>query len=103
MSGANGLRGEAGLVLGGRALVVRPSFTALVAAEAEVGPLFALVEKAADGALGLGDMAALIWHCLAERPEGWTRDDLGEALLADGLAKQMPVMRQIFRQILQGR
>lgn len=103
MSGANALRGEVALMLEDRALVVRPSFTALVAAEAEVGPLFALVEKAADGALGLSDMAALIWHCLAERPEGWTRDDLGEALLADGLAKQMPVMRQIFRQILQGR
>jgi hypothetical protein len=103
VSAANIWRGEVALTLGEAVLSVRPSFAALVAAEAEIGPLFALVDKAADGTFGLGDMAALIWHCLADMPEGWSRDDLGEALLSEGLAKQMPVMRQIFRQILQGR
>lgn len=44
MSGANALRGEAELRVDGRVLVLRPSFAALVAAEAELGPLFALVE-----------------------------------------------------------
>lgn len=91
------------MMLGGTAWVIRPSFTALVAAEAEIGPLFAVVEKAADGQLAMTDMAALIWHCWAARPDDWTRERLGDALLAEGLAKQMPVMRQIFSQILQGR
>lgn len=103
MSGANSLRGEAALRIGGAMLVLRPSFTALVAAEAEVGPLFALVDRAADGALGLGEMVALFWHCLAERPDGLTREALGEAVLMGGLAEATPVLRQIFGQILQGR
>lgn len=103
MSGANALRGEALLRVGGVEMVLRPSFTALVAAEAELGPLFALVDRAADGRLGLGEMAGLFWHCLAERPEVLTREGFGEALLAGGLSGAMPVLRQIFGQILQGR
>jgi hypothetical protein len=46
---ANPARGEASLIAGGLALVLRPSFQALVAAEEELGPLFALVERAAEG------------------------------------------------------
>lgn len=68
MSGANVLRGEAELRVGERRLVLRPSFAALVAAEEELGPLFALVERAADGRLGLGELTSLFWHCVRERP-----------------------------------
>lgn len=97
------MRGEAALVLGERPYRVRPSFAALVAAEAEVGPLFALVDRAADGALGLGEMLALIWHCVEDRPAELTREAMGQMMLDAGLAQMMPVMRQIFGQILQGR
>lgn len=103
MTTANALRGEAVLQLGERALVMRPSFAALVAAEAEVGPLFALVDKAADGALGLGEMLALFWHCAVDRPSELSREAMGQAMLDAGLAQMMPVLRQIFGQILQGR
>lgn len=95
-------RGEAGLVIGGATLVVRPSFAALVAAEAELGPLFALVERAAAGELALGEMAALFWHCLAARPEGMTRAAFGEALVQGGVAQAMPVLRTVLRQVLEG-
>lgn len=47
MSAANPERGEAALRVGGATVVLRPSFAALVAAEGELGPLFALVERAA--------------------------------------------------------
>ena len=67
---ANPLRGEACLRVNGEMLVVRPSFAALVAAEEELGPLFTLVERAADGRLGLGEMIGLFWHCLVARPAG---------------------------------
>lgn len=100
---ANGARGEAALELGGERLVLRPSFAALVAAEEELGPLFALVERAADGKLSLGEMAGLFWHCLAEPPAGLTREALGEAIVAAGLAKLTPVLRGILGQILGGR
>lgn len=104
MSGAaNPLRGEAALEIGGATLLLRPSFGALVAAEAELGPLFALVERAADGNLSLADLASLFWHCLVERDAGLTREALGEAILAVGLAKVTPVLKAILQQILAGK
>ncbi|MFA5969129.1 MAG: gene transfer agent family protein [Sphingomonas sp.] len=103
MSGANPARGETDLRIGGVALVLRPSFSALVAAEQELGPLFALVERAASGGLTLAELAALFWHCLADRPEGLTRDAFGEGLAAAGLANATPALRVLLGQILAGR
>ncbi len=104
MSGAaNPVRGECSLRVDGCDLVLRPSFAALVAAESELGPLFALVERAAEGRLGLGELVALFWHCLRELPEGMTRERLGEALIELGLAKLTPVLRVLLGQILAGR
>jgi len=100
---ANPLRGEAVLRIGGTAHVLRPSFGALVAAEAELGPLFALVERAADGRLALGELAGLFWHCLRDRPAELTREAVGEALVAQGLAAVTPALRMLLGQILQGR
>ncbi len=51
MTAANPVRGEAAIRVAGEMLVLRPSFAALVAAEQELGPLFALVERAAAGRL----------------------------------------------------
>lgn len=99
---ANPLRGEATLEIAGRARILRPTFAALVAAEDELGPLFALVERAADGQLRLAELATLFWHCLAER-EVLARDEVGEAVLATGLAGCAPALRALLGQILQGR
>lgn len=103
MSAANALRGEAELRIDGGVHVLRPSFAALVAAEAELGPLFALVERAADGRLSLGELATLFWHCLRDRPAALTREAVGEALVAGGLAAVTPALRVLLGQILQGR
>jgi hypothetical protein len=70
VSEANPLRGEAAFM--GRTL--RPTFAALVAAEAELGPLLALVD----------------------------REAVGEAVVAAGLAAAMPALRVILHQILAG-
>jgi hypothetical protein len=102
-AGANPARGEAALVVGGLALVLRPSFEALVAAEEELGPLFALVERAAAGGLKLAEMAALFWHCVRERPAGLTRDRVGAAIAEGGLAQATPVLKALLQQILDGR
>src|SRR5690606_9075503 len=98
---ANPVRGEAALRIGGRERVLRPSFAALVAAEDELGPLFALVERAGAGQLRLAELAALFWHCLAER-DGLAREDVGEAVLAAGLAGCAPALRCLLGQILRG-
>lgn len=99
---ANAERGEAALFIAGETHVLRPSFTALVAAESELGPLFALVERAGEGRLALGEIATLFWHCLAE-PGGITREDVGNAVLANGLAGCAKPLRAVLYQILQGR
>lgn len=100
---ANAARGEATLSVAGRILTLRPSFEALVAAEEELGSLFKLVERAAEGELRLGEIAGLFWHCLAERPEGCTRERLGQALAEAGLARATPTLKVLLSQILQGR
>ena len=99
---ANSLRGEATLAIGGRAHVLRPSFAALVAAEEELGSLFALVERAGEGGLRLSEMAALFWHCLAYRGE-LAREDVGEAVIALGLAGCAAPLRILLGEILRGR
>ena len=101
--GANSSRGEAAIVVAGETLVLRPSFEALVAAEEELGPLFALVERTAGGGLRLAEMTALFWHCVAARPDWCTREKIGAAIAETGLAKVTPALKPLLTQILQGR
>ena len=100
---ANPERGEAELRVAGVRVVLRPSFTALCAAERELGPLFALVERAAAGSLALGEMVALFWHCRVDPPEAMTREALGDSVVRAGLAAATPVLRVLLGQILAGR
>lgn len=98
---ANPERGEAVLPIGGVPRLLRPTFTALVAAEEELGPLFALVERAGAGQLRLAELAALFWHCLADR-DRIGREAVGEAVMAAGLAACARPLRVLLSQILQG-
>lgn len=90
-------RGEA--VAAGHRL--RPTFAALAAAEEELGPLFALVEKAASGGLKLSEMVALFWHCRAA-DIAITRDDFAEGVVSGGLAGATPALKMLLSQILGG-
>jgi hypothetical protein len=101
MTFSNPYRGEATLMVSGSPRLLRPSFAALVAAEEELGPLFALVERAGAGQLRLAEMAALFWHCLASR-EGLDRAAVGDAVLQQGLAAASKPLRVLLGQILQG-
>jgi hypothetical protein len=97
----NPVRGEAELIVAGRPRLLRPSFTALVAAEEELGPLFALVERAGEGRLRLAEVAMLFWHCLVER-DALSREQVGEAVMQAGLAACAKPLRALLGQILQG-
>lgn len=103
MSGANPVRGEASLQVAGATLILRPSFAALIAAEQEVGPLFALVDRAAGGRLRLEEMTALFWHCLVDRPAELSRAAFGESVAAAGLAANAAALKLLLQQVLQGR
>ncbi len=96
MRGVNEIRGEAEVA--GHKL--RPSFTALVAAEAEIGPLFTLVERAAAGQMTLTDMVALFWHCRCDLK--LDRQAFGEAVVAGGLSNATPALKIMLSQILAG-
>lgn len=98
---ANPERGEAVLTVGGVPRLLRPRFTALVGAEDELGPLFALVERAGAGQLRLAEMVALFWHCLVDR-DALTRDAVGEAAAEQGLAACARPLRTLLAQILHG-
>ena len=98
---ANQYRGEASLEIAGAPRLLRPSFAALVSAEEELGPLFALVERAGTGQLRLSEMATLFWHCLAEHGD-LTREMVGEAVARLGLAAAAKPLRVLLGQILQG-
>ena len=98
---ANRVRGEAMLTIAGEARVLRPTFAALVATEEELGPLFALVERTGAGQLTLAEMTALFWHCLTDRT-ALTREDVGEAVVAQGLAACAVPLRALLGAILQG-
>ena len=100
--GANAARGEVDLHVGGMTLVLRPSFGALVRAEAELGPLFALVERAADGRMSLGEIVGLFWHCLREVPAELSREGFAEAVTSAGLRAAMPVLGRVLRQVVAG-
>jgi len=102
-NGANPYRGETELRVAGEVVLLRPTFSALVAAEGELGPLFGLVERASEGRLALGEMVALFDHCSGGRPAAISREKIGEAVVEMGLAEATPVLRILLGQILQGR
>lgn len=98
---ANPHRGETVIVIGGQPLVLRPTFGALAAAEEELGPLFAFVERASAGQLRLAELVGLFWHCLRER-NGLNRDAFAEAVTREGLAACTSPLRALIIQILKG-
>lgn len=103
MSGAaNAVRGEASILVGGVAHVLRPTFAALVRAEEEVGSLLRFVEKVAGGDAKLAEIAALLWHCVVDQ-DALSREKLGEAIVEAGLAAVTPLLKTIVTQILKGR
>lgn len=96
---ANSARGEASVA----GIMLRPSFAALVAAEEELGPLFALVERAAAGQLKLAEMVALFWHCRCDGPADLSRDAFSDAVAGGGLAAATPALKMLLGQILGGK
>ena len=102
MTSANPYRGEASIAVGGETLLLRPSFAALIAAEEELGSLFEIVERAAEGQLRLTEIVALFDHLSKGRPEAISRERIGEAVVDRGIAGVTPVLRMILAQILRG-
>ena len=98
---SNPMRGEAEITIGGEIRLLRPSFENLVAAEEEIGSLFALVERASEGAITVAEITALLWHCIEPQPRP-SRAEVGNAVLERGLVASTKPVRAILAQVLQG-
>ncbi len=95
---ANAERGE--VMLG--SFVLRPSYAALVSAEAEIGSLFALFERTSAGAVTLSDMICLMWHCVVSADAKLMRAEFSEICLAHGIAAVTPAYRALIEAALAG-
>lgn len=100
---ANTARGEAVLRTENAAFMLRPTFAALAAAEEELGSLFALVERAADGQLRVTEMVALFWHCRTNVAPDLSLEDFAEVVVEVGLSAATPVLKSLLAQILGAR
>lgn len=97
---ANGCRGEVSLRLGDREYVLRPTFARLVALEAEIGSLFALVERAAAGDVRVAEMAATFWHCVEACEE--PRAAFEGRLLSVGVSALLAPYRTLLARLFAG-
>ncbi len=95
---ANAARGETCIA----GYKLRPTFAALVAAEEELGPLFAVVERAAAGQLRLSEMVALFWHCRGLDAAELSREAFSESVATTGLVAATPALKSLLGQILAG-
>lgn len=89
----NPLRGEVSLPLDGRTVVLRPTFSALLAAEQEIGSLFQMLDRAGSGDVRLTDISGLFWHCAAD--PGCDRPVFEGRLLAVGAAALLEAYRAL--------
>ncbi len=100
---ANVLRGEVPLRLCSSTLALRPTFSALVAAEAEIGSLLALLDRAGSGDVRLGDVGPLFWHSLKDGGPELDRQAFEAKLLDAGISRLLSPYRQLLAAIFGGR
>ena len=97
---ANPLRGEVSLALGEREMVLRPTFGALASAEAEIGSLFQLMERAGSGEVRIAEIVTLLWHCL--EPGHEDRPGFEQLLLTEGLLRLLDPYRKLLLAVFDG-
>jgi hypothetical protein len=103
VSVANPERGEVALSLRSGAVVLRPTFSALVAAEGEIGSLLSLLDRAGAGDLRLGDVGPLFWHAMSVEGRRIERGQFEAELLEIGLAALLVPYRQLLAAVFGGR
>ncbi|MEM6682219.1 MAG: gene transfer agent family protein [Pseudomonadota bacterium] len=97
---ANIERGETSICLTGKTYRLRPSFHALVTAEAEIGSLIALVERASSGELAINDIVVLLHACALAGGHDVSRDAFAAAVLRAGIGRTIEPLRVILGNIM---
>lgn len=99
----NRLRGEVALELGGEALALRPTFAAIMEIEDRLGGIVPLASRAAAGDFGLREVTVIVWACLNGADDRKrSLDEVGERIMAAGLASVTPAVSALLTGILRG-
>jgi len=99
---ANSLKGEVEIRLGGERFVMRPSFAAIMAIEAELGGVVPLARRAAKGDFGLKDLTVIVQEGLVARGTRLDRNEVGAMILTEGLANVAGPVRDFLTAVLSG-
>lgn len=71
---------------------LKPTFQAIMDIEERLGGIIGLAVRAADGDFGLKEMTVIIWATMEDR---LNFEQVGKLILAEGLAKASPVVRDL--------
>lgn len=100
---ANPLKGEVEIELGRERHLMRPTFAAIMEIEGELGGVVPLARRAAAGDFGLRELAVII--CAGLNGYGarrFTREEVGEMILAAGIANAAAAVRDFLTNVLKG-
>lgn len=100
---ANPLKGEVEIELGRERFVMRPTFAAIMEIEGELGGVVPLARRAAGGDFGLREVAVIV--CAGLNGFGarrFTREEVGELILAAGIANAAAPVRDLLTNVLKG-
>jgi len=85
--------------LAGREFRLKPTFQAIMDMEERTGSLLALAIKMSDGGVDIKEITAVIWACMEER---LSYNEVGMMVLDEGIAKMVPVVRDLLTLCLSG-
>jgi hypothetical protein len=100
---ANSLKGEVEITFGAQRYVMRPSFAAIMAIEAELGGVVPLARRAAKGDFGLKDLTVIIREGLLAHGTRLEQSAVGAMILTEGLANVAGPVRDFLTAVLSGR
>lgn len=87
------------ILLGQSEYRLKPTFQAIMDIEERLGGIIGLAVKAADGEFGLKEMTVIIW---ATMEDDLNFEQVGKLILAEGIAKASPVVRDLLTLCLVG-
>lgn len=100
---ANPLKGEVEITFGTARHVMRPSFAAIMAIEAELGGVVPLARRAARGDFGLRDLTVIVRAGLnAARGPRFDEAEVGAMILTEGMAHVAGPVRDFLTAVLSG-
>lgn len=101
---ANSARGEAVFRVQDQAILMRPSFAAIIAAEDSLGPMLALAIAAGEGKVALSHIVELFAACAVAAGDGPcpTKDEIADLVVQAGLQAALEPYHALLSAILKG-